>query len=188
MVVRKRRLRRRSCTPCPKIKSKIKVKSNVGLSCVALVLALLVTGCALPQVVSAPEVWGVPADSGSGRRIVYRKPTQQVWLIEANGAVIDAFHSSGRLNIPRPGTYEVFRKINPGSSGSLRLPYFVGFAYGSSTDIGFHGIPLHPSGRPIQRDDQLGTPLSHGCVRLAQDKALEIWNWADYGTTVVVVG
>jgi len=153
-----------------------------------IAVALLVAGCAVPQVASDPDHWGVPADSGTERRIVYRKPTQQVWLIEESGAVIDAFLVSGRLNNPNPGTYQVFRKINPGASGSLRLPYFVGFAHGRTTDIGFHGIPLYPSGAPIQSDEQLGTPLSHGCVRVAQDKALEIWNWVDYGTTVVVVG
>ena len=42
-------------------------------------------------------------------------------------------------------------------------------------------------GAPIQSNEQLGTPLSHGCVRVAQDKAVEIWNWAAEGATVVVV-
>ncbi len=81
----------------------------------------------------------------------------------------------------------MFKKIYPGRSGRLTLPHFVGFAHGNTTDIGFHGIPLYPSGRPIQSDEQLGTPLSHGCVRVAQDKAVEIWGFADYGTAVVVL-
>ncbi len=173
---------RRSHNRVTKVKKE--VKTHLGV----IVLAVLVAGCAVPQVASDPVHWGVPADSGTGRRIVYRKPTQQVWLVDASGAVIDAFLVSGRLNNPNPGTYQVFRKINPGSSGSLRLPYFVGFAYGATTDIGFHGIPLYPNGEQIQSIFELGQPLSHGCVRVAQDKALEIWNWADFGTTVVVIG
>jgi len=149
--------------------------------------ALLGAGCAVPHVASAPEYWSVPSESGAGRRIVYEISTQRTWIIGDRNEVHDAFRVSGRRGWPRPGTYQVFRKINPGSSGSLRLPYFVGFAHGNTTDIGFHGIPLRPSGEPIQSDAQLGQPLSHGCVRVAQDKAIEIWNFAEMGTTVVVM-
>ncbi len=158
------------------------------LALVALaLLAPGAVGCATPQVASSPETWGVPADSGSGRRIVYRNSTQQVWLIGDHGEVTDAFLVSGRRGTPRPGTYQVHRKLENGWSGSLRLPYFVGFAYGPTTDIGFHGIPLYSSGRAIQSDAQLGQALSHGCVRVAQDKALEIWGFTEVGSTVVVL-
>ena len=58
----------------------------------------------------------------------------------------------GRRNYPRNGTYNVIRSINPGWSKTLRLPYFVGFTYGNTTDVGFHGIPLEPDGGPIQSD------------------------------------
>lgn len=157
------------------------------LAIVTLVIAFAVAGCATPQVASAPDTWGVPADSGAGQRIVYRNSTQQVWLIGEQGEVTDAFLVSGRRGVPNPGTYQVHRKLANGYSGSLRLPYFVGFAYGRSTDIGFHGIPLYGSGRPIQSDAQLGQALSHGCVRVAQDKALAIWLFTEVGSTVVVV-
>ena len=160
---------------------------RAGRSVAGLLAVVTLAGCAVPHVASAPDVWGVPAESGVGRRIVYRISSQQAWLIGEHGEVQDAFLVSGRRGWPRAVTYQVFKKINPGRSGSLTLPYFVGFAHGNTTDIGFHGIPLYPSGRPIQSDEQLGTPLSHGCVRVAQDKAFEIWNWADYGTTVVVL-
>lgn len=119
--------------------------------------------------------------------MVYEIATQRTWIVGERGEVLDAFLVSGRRGWPRPGTYQVFRKINPGSSGSLRLPYFVGFAHGNTTDIGFHGIPLYPSGTPIQSDAQLGQPLSRGCVRVAQDKAVAIWEFTEIGTTVVVL-
>ena len=154
---------------------------------VAIACLALLGGCAVPHVASSPEYWGVPAESGLGRRIVYEIATQRTWIIGDRGEVLDAFRVSGRRGWPRPGTYQVFRKINPGSSGSLRLPYFVGFAHGNTTDIGFHGIPLYPSGKPIQSDEQLGQPLSHGCVRVAQDKAVEIWDFTEIGSTVVVL-
>jgi len=160
---------------------------SAAVTIVALVALVMFAGCAVPQVASAPDTWGVPSNSGSGRRVVYRNSTQQVWLIGDHGEVSDAFLVSGRRGVPNPGTYQVHRKLDTGWSGSLRLPYFVGFAYGRSTDIGFHGIPLSGSGQPIQSDRQLGQPLSHGCVRVAQDKALAIWMFTEVGSTVVVL-
>ncbi len=129
----------------------------------------------------------IPADSGAGRRVVYCNSCQRVWLIEESGAVFASYTVSGRRNYPRNGTYHVFRRINPGWSHTLRLPYFVGFTYGNTTDVGFHGIPLEPSGTPIQSDSQLGTPRSHGCVRQSQWSAKLMWDWATMGTTVVVI-
>src|SRR5438034_11401612 len=48
----------------------------------------------------------------------------------------------------------LLRKVEQGRSKAhpdLRLPYFVGFAWGSTTDIGFHGIPLRSDGSQIDR-------------------------------------
>ena len=53
--------------------------------------------------------------------------------------------------------------------------------------FGFHGIPLNPNGTPIEPDDQLGRPESHGCIRLSQADAAILWNWGSVGTVVVAV-
>jgi lipoprotein-anchoring transpeptidase ErfK/SrfK len=129
----------------------------------------------------------IPANSGAGRRVVYCNSCQRVWLVEESGATFASYTVSGRRNYPRSGTYHVFRRINPGWSKTLRLPYFVGFTYGNTTDVGFHGIPLEPDGSPIQSESQLGTPRSHGCVRQSQWSARLMWDWATMGTTVVVI-
>jgi len=130
-----------------------------------------------------------PAGSGTGRRIVYCNSCQRVWLMDDDQWAFASYTVSGRRGTPRPGTYHVFRKLENGyakSDPSLRLPWFVGFAYGSTTDIGFHGIPLRRNGSPIQSDDQLGRPLSHGCIREHQFTAKMLWDWTPIGTTVVV--
>ena len=128
-----------------------------------------------------------PADSGEGRRVVYCNSCQRVWLIEESGWVFASYTVSGRRNYPNTGTYKVFRRINPGSSENLRLPYFVGFTYGATTDVGFHGIPLEPDGTPIQSNAELGQYRSHGCVRQSQGTAKLMWDWASMGTKVVVI-
>jgi hypothetical protein len=137
-----------------------------------------------PRALTAPPI---PDNSGSGKRIVYSNSDQRIWLVEADGTLYDSYRVSGRHGIPSPDTYHVMRKLMPGRAGSLSLPYFVGFAFGHSTDIGFHGIPLEPNGTPIESDSQLGSPLSHGCVRQNQADAKELWDWTPVGTTVVVL-
>ena len=57
----------------------------------------------------------------------------------------------------------------------------------SGKAIGFHGIPLRPGGTPIQTDAELGQYRSHGCVRMNQDAAKVLYDWAPIGTAVVVL-
>jgi hypothetical protein len=129
----------------------------------------------------------VPANSGFGRRVVYSNSAQHVWLVEDNGFASHSFAVSGRRGVPAPATYHVFSKSPASSAGSLRLPHMTRFAHGRSLAIGFHGIPLRPNGSPIQSDAELGQYRSHGCVRMNQDAATTLYNWAPLGTTVVVL-
>jgi lipoprotein-anchoring transpeptidase ErfK/SrfK len=136
----------------------------------------------------------LPANSGSGRRVVYSKPRQRVWTVEEDGTVSKTHLVSGRLtwNQPLPGTYSVFSRSmytcnikNP----SICWRYMVRFAHGGDDgdNIGFHEIPKK-DGVPVQSVSQLGTPLSGGCVRQATSDAIYMWNWAPVGTKVVVLG
>jgi lipoprotein-anchoring transpeptidase ErfK/SrfK len=63
----------------------------------------------------------------------------------------------------------------------------VRFAHGENAAIGFHDIPVD-EGEPVQGLDDLGTPLSHGCVRQARPDAKALWRFAPVGSTVVVTG
>jgi lipoprotein-anchoring transpeptidase ErfK/SrfK len=135
-------------------------------------------------------VGGAPPNSGAGRRIVYSNSGQRVWLVEANGEVVKTHRVSGRLGIPRPGTYAVYSKslntysmLNP----SIRWSYMVRFVRtASGNNIGFHEIPTGPRGR-LQTEAQLGQPLSSGCVRQATPDAIFLYHWAPVGTPVVVL-
>ena len=136
-----------------------------------------------------PDTGPPPAGTGTGRRLVYCNSCQKVWLVDETEYVVAMFSVSGHRGTPRPGTYHVFRKLEMGRSKAhpdLRLPYFVGFAWGATTDIGFHGVPLRPDGGQIEPDAQLGQPLSSGCVRESQLMARVVFDWTPVGTTVVV--
>lgn len=141
---------------------------------------------------TAPDSLSVaplPADSGSGRRIVYSLTDQMVWLVDSDGAVLANYFVSGREGWPISGIYSVFsksRKTTSWTGGGVTMRWMVRFIKTSSTSIGFHEIPRTASGRYIQANDQLGTPLSAGCVRQATEDAIRLYRWADVGTPVVV--
>jgi len=132
----------------------------------------------------------LPADSGSGRRVVYSKDRMRVWKVEDDGSVSDTYRVSGRMSQPAPGTYKVFSKslrTCSNASPDICMRFMVRFAHSFRGDnIGFHEIPVR-NGRPLQENDQLGQALSGGCVRQATADSVRMWEWAQIGTTVVVV-
>ena len=142
-----------------------------------------------------PPSWALPANSGEGRRVVYRKSwPMRVWLVNADGSVAKTHLVSGRAdwNQPTPGTYSVFSRSR--YTCNINNPhicwrYMVRFTVGPGGDnIGFHEIPTNnKTGRRLQSESQLGLALSGGCVRQATPDAIYIWNWAPVGTRVVVL-
>jgi L,D-transpeptidase catalytic domain len=132
----------------------------------------------------------VPVHSGSGRRIVFSQHLQRVWLVAGKDAKPLTYLVSGSLtdNL-QPGSYAVTQRerhaIGIDDSGAMQ--YFVVFTAGpTGAAIGFHSIPVK-NGQPVQTKAQLGTPMSHGCIRQATPDAIALWSFAPVGTKVVVV-
>jgi lipoprotein-anchoring transpeptidase ErfK/SrfK len=146
---------------------------------------------AAPAPTPAPAgAYGLPAGSGSGRRVVYHRGQQRVWAVESDGTVVKTHRVSGRLYEPYRGTYSVFSRslyTNNIHDPNVKWMYMVRFTYGPGGDrIGFHEIPKR-FGVPLQSVSQLGQPLSGGCVRQSTPDAIWMWNWAGLGTKVVVL-
>ncbi|MGY2875932.1 lipoprotein-anchoring transpeptidase ErfK/SrfK [Marmoricola sp. URHA0025 HA25] len=141
------------------------------------------------EVVPDNDPAALPAASGSGRRVVFSRSAQRVWLVDAKESVTSTYPVSGSLtdNL-HPGTYSVYSRARwaVGVQDSGVMQYFVRFAHGPHAAIGFHSIPSK-NGTPLQTVAQLGTPQSHGCIRQKLSDALRMWNFADVGTSVVVV-
>lgn len=137
-----------------------------------------------------PDPPALPADSGTGRRIVFSESEQRVWLVSDSGEVVRTYLVSGSAtdNLD-PGTYDVFSRSRyaVGIDDSGTMEYFVRFTHGDEgAAIGFHTIPVD-EGERVQTVAQLGTPLSHGCIRQRTSDAIALWDFAPIGTTVVVV-
>jgi hypothetical protein len=145
------------------------------------------TRTAPPQ---APAPWPqTPANSGSGRRIVYGNSAHRVWLVDQWNLVVDTYLVSGRAGTPAAGTYSVYSKSERAWAGhdGITMRWMVRFAHGSSLAIGFHSIPRDAQGRPLQTEAQLGTYRSSGCIRQADHKAEALYRWTPVGTKVVVL-
>jgi L,D-transpeptidase catalytic domain len=133
----------------------------------------------------------LPADSGTGRRIVFSQSLQRVWLVGAKDDDVQrTYLVSGSLthNL-QPGTYSVYSRSRwaVGVDDSGVMQYFVRFTQGpTGAAIGFHSIPTK-DGVPLQTRAQLGTPRSHGCIRQYLPDAVALWDFAPVGTKVVVV-
>lgn len=132
----------------------------------------------------------VPADSGEGRRIVFDQSDQRVWLVGADGTAERTYLVSGsKHDNLKPGNYKVQARQRHATAFdySGTMEYFVRFATGYSEPIGFHTVPKDNNGQLEQTKEQLGTPLSAGCVRQWPDDAIALWDFAPVGTPVIVV-
>ncbi len=124
------------------------------------------------------------------RHVVYERGQQWVWLVDADGSVVDNYPVSGHLQSPALGRYRVTSKSKTSTSynGLVTMRHMVRFTVGyNGGRIGFHSIPRNWSNKPIQTEAELGNALSLGCVRQRDDKAKHLYQWAPIGTPVVVI-
>jgi peptidoglycan hydrolase-like protein with peptidoglycan-binding domain len=132
----------------------------------------------------------LPADSGSGRRVVYDRAGQRVWAVDADERIIRSWLVSGSTySNEQPGTHNVYSRSERSTAwnGKAWLPLMIRYQQTEIGHIGFHAIPLHVSDNtPYQTTDELGTRLSGGCQRQHNLDAAFLWAFADVGTTVVV--
>ena len=133
----------------------------------------------------------LPANSGSGKRVVYERRGQRVWAVDENEQVIRSWLVTGsKYGNEQPGTHEVYSRSEESSAWNFKakLPLMIRYQKTDIGAIGFHGIPIHVSdGSPYQTEAELGTRLSGGCQRQANPDAAFLWAFAPVGTKVVVI-
>jgi peptidoglycan hydrolase-like protein with peptidoglycan-binding domain len=133
----------------------------------------------------------LPANSGSGKRVVYERRGQRVWAVDENEQVIRSWLVTGsKYGNEQPGTHEVYSRSEESSAWNFkaRLPLMIRYQKTAIGAIGFHGIPIHVSdGTPYQTEAELGTRMSGGCQRQANPDAAFLWAFAPVGTKVVVI-
>lgn len=121
-----------------------------------------------------------------GKYIDINLETQILSFFE-NGNIIDAYLiSSGKRGMDTPkGETKIFNKTPRAYSKNygLYMPYWM--ALKSDGKFGIHELPEWPGGYK-EGEAHLGTPVSHGCVRLGVGPAKILYDWVEIGTPVIV--
>ncbi|MDQ0844507.1 hypothetical protein QFZ68_004187 [Streptomyces sp. V1I6] len=123
----------------------------------------------------------VPADSGTGTRVVYALGDRRVWLVDANGKAGRTFEVMPSTVSPKPGSYRVTSRSGnvPGSDG-VPVEHVVRFANEGGVSVGFSAAV----------DGSMASPdptKKTGGVRMKRADGDAMWVFATIGSKVVVV-
>lgn len=98
--------------------------------------------------------------------------------------------STGKWSMPTPtGTFTTHNKIRTAYSRRYHLYMDYWMAITPNGAYGIHSLPfwvLKDGSRLYEGTNHLGTPVSHGCVRLHPTAAKTVFDWAPIGTTVII--
>ncbi|MCX5397466.1 hypothetical protein [Streptomyces sp. NBC_00102] len=123
----------------------------------------------------------LPANSGTGLRVVYGLKAKRVWLVGENPDTVKTFPVVPSTVSPEPGSYAVYSRTGTvtGSDG-VPIEHVVRFAEVDDTVIGFSAA----------QDGSLPTPdptLKTGGVRMTRESADALWSFATVAVKVVVI-
>ncbi|WP_103541275.1 hypothetical protein [Streptomyces sp. SM1] len=125
----------------------------------------------------------VPADSGTGRRIVYSLDQKRVWLVDASDAARRTFTVWPGTVSPDPGTYAIGTRTEAttGSDG-VEVEHIMYFTAESGVSVAFSNAVDGSSPPPAAPDAKTGG------IRVTKNDGRALWTFGTTGTTVRVVG
>lgn len=111
----------------------------------------------------------------------------QILSIFEDGKLLDSYLvSTGKKGMETPrGTHAIISKCSRVWSKKYGLFMAYWMAITPRGSFGIHELPESPGGYKEGAND-LGIPVSHGCIRLGIGPAARVYNWAEIGTPVVV--
>jgi len=148
-----------------------------------------------PKPQAEPDSGNYQLGRFEGKYVEISLKDQKLYRIEGSTLVATYTISSGKWSTPTPkGTFAIREKVPRAYSRTfgLYMPYWMNFVGTSESGgvlpngaFGLHELPEWPSGYK-EGQSHLGTPVSHGCVRLGVGEAAEVYNWVEVGTPVVI--
>lgn len=135
----------------------------------------------------------LPLDIIPNKRIVVSMSEQRVRVYENNALIWDWVGSTGISSSPTwPGVYQVLSHEPNAYAGNwdLWMPNFMGIYRpipGSDFTNGFHGFPTR-GGSQLLWTNSLGTRVTYGCVLLSDTNVQLLYNWAEDGVVVEILG
>ncbi|MBK8020340.1 MAG: L,D-transpeptidase family protein [Chloroflexi bacterium] len=149
--------------------------------------------------IPSPDIM-LPIDPVPGKRIVVNLRTQSLAAFENGDLVRTWTVASGMDRAPTsPGIFQILSHSEKASGGSYELCSEIGCAswemdwfmgiYEVVPGLvnGFHGNVLLPNGR-LLGDGNVGRPATYGCVMSENEPAKWLYDWAEPGTVVEIIG
>lgn len=98
--------------------------------------------------------------------------------------------STGKWSTPTPiGQFKTYNKARLAYSRRYKLYMAYWMAITSNGLYGIHELPhwrFKDGTIKYEGEDHLGTPVSHGCIRLSRGGAKKLYDWAPVGTPVII--
>lgn len=161
----------------------VKIKSGITTQTATLAITMK-TYTEAPKEIKVFPAEGLIPGRFEGRYIDIDLTLQKMCQVESTNIIACHIISSGRPGMATPtGTYTIFEK-NPrhySNKYSMWLPWWQQFKAGG---YGIHELPETSTWKEVP--DHLGTPVSHGCVRLGVGPAESVYNWTEIGTPVYI--
>ncbi|WKZ29794.1 MAG: L,D-transpeptidase [Candidatus Dojkabacteria bacterium] len=148
--------------------------------------------------IQAPLRISEPSTDGTfAQKYIEVDGSRQLMFLWENGKY-RTFSVSGALQGYNPvGIHKVLNKskLAWSSTANKWMPYWMAFMYDPSqkTMLGIHSLVYwfpgyQPTGEYVIREPEsnVGTPRSTGCIRLKEDEAKLVYDWANVGDWVIV--
>ncbi len=127
-----------------------------------------------------------------GKRIVVSISQQRAWVYENGALKWEWPASTGIASSPTaPGVFQI-QTHEPNayaSSWDLWMPSFMGI-YQPAPNVefmnGFHGFPTR-DGANLLWTNNLGTPVTYGCILLSNENSAQLYEWAEQGVIVEIL-
>jgi lipoprotein-anchoring transpeptidase ErfK/SrfK len=121
-----------------------------------------------------------------GKRVVVSISQQRAWVYEDGALKWEWLASTGIASSPTaPGVFQIQTHESNAYAANwdLWMPNFMGI-YQPAPNVefmnGFHGFPTR-DGANLLWTNNLGTPVTYGCILLSNENAAQLYEWASQG-------
>jgi len=133
------------------------------------------------------ESWEAVAPLKKGKVIEIVLSAQRLLAWEDGRLLGNYLASTGKLSTPtKQGEFKVQTKLpmayGAGDGQTWAMPYWLGIYTAGGSENGIHGLPYINGYK--ESSASLGTPVSHGCIRIADTNQEWLYSWAELGTPV----
>jgi len=136
------------------------------------------------------EKLNITLSGGPVKYIKIKLKEQHLYAYENGLAKYDFQASTGRSGMETPtGNYAIQNKFPVQYSPEYELYMDNWMAITPSGSMGIHSLPywVYKNGAHVYEDaEHLGTPVSHGCIRVGLENSKILYDWAEVGMPVII--